>query len=78
MRQEEEQRRLEEQKQAEMLLRQIEELKLQETEVTFSFSSSEKDVFCFTWKCSNTDLASSLQVSTRLNLEQSCDVNSCP
>lgn len=38
MRQEEEKRRLEEKKQAETLLRQIEELKLQETKVIFSFS----------------------------------------
>lgn len=39
MRQEEEKRRLEEKKQAEALLQQIEELKLQETEVISSFSS---------------------------------------
>lgn len=50
MRQEEEKRQLEEEKQAETLLQQIEELKLQETEVIFSFSSFEKEIHCFTWK----------------------------
>lgn len=71
MRQEEEKRRLEKKKQAEALLQQIEELKLQETEVIFSFSSFEKEIHCFTWKYSNTGLTSSLQVSTRSNLEES-------
>lgn len=71
MRQEEEKRRLEEKKQEETLLQQIEELKLQETEVIFSFSSFEKEVHGFTWKYSNTGLTPSLQVSARLNLDQS-------
>lgn len=41
MRQEEEKRRQEEKKQAEMLLQQIEELKLQEREVSLNSSSGE-------------------------------------
>lgn len=63
IRQEEEKRRLENKKQAEILLQQIEELKLREAEVIFSFSSCRKEVHCFTWKCSNVDLTSSLRIS---------------
>lgn len=63
MRQEEEKRRLEEKQQAETLLQQIEELKLQEAEVALSP--------CFPSKYSNADLTSSHPAATRSHLEQS-------
>lgn len=62
-RQEEEKPQLEKQ-QAEALLQQIEELKLQETKVILTFSSLEKGICCFTWKYSRADLTSSLHVCT--------------
>lgn len=53
-----------EKQRAEMLLQQIEELKLQETKVILTFSSFEKGICCFTWKYSKADLTSSLHVCT--------------
>jgi len=67
IRQEEEKRQLEDKKQAEMLLQQIEELKLREAEVIFSFTSCGKEVPSEAMKCGNADLTSSLQISPRLN-----------
>lgn len=61
-----------EKQQAERLLQQIEELKLQETKVILTFSSFEKGIHCFTWKYSKADLTSSLHVCTAGRVFPAC------